>query len=71
MRAETTSERFNVQLRLSGKARVPSGQPLRPIRPIVDQMLVELSPEFDRVGSRVGRRSVAPEQGDSNRRQQL
>jgi hypothetical protein len=40
---------------ISPEARVPPAHPLRPIRQFVDQMLVELSPEFDRLYSRVGR----------------
>jgi transposase len=46
---------------ISPEARVPQDHPLRVIRQVVDQILVELSPEFDRLYSRVGRPSVAPE----------
>ncbi len=46
---------------ISPEARVPQDHPLRMIRQLVDQILVELSPEFDRLYSRVGRPSVAPE----------
>ena len=46
---------------ISPEARVPQDHPLRPIRQVVDRILIELSPEFDRLYSRVGRPSVAPE----------
>jgi len=36
--------------------------PLRPIRAIVDQALRELSPEFAKMYSKVGRPSIPPEQ---------
>jgi transposase len=40
---------------------VPQDHPLRPIRKMVDQALQELSPEFDKMYSRIGRPSVPPE----------
>jgi len=46
---------------LSPEARVPQDHPLRVLRQLVDRILVELSPEFGRLYSRVGRPSVAPE----------
>ncbi len=46
---------------VSCEARVPAGHPLRPIRAIVDEALEELSPEFDRLYSRIGRPSIPPE----------
>lgn len=46
---------------LSCEARVPQDHPLRPIRRIVDQALLVLSPAFDRLYSDVGRPSIAPE----------
>lgn len=42
--------------------RVPQSHPLRPIRKMVDAALKELSPEFERMYSVVGRPSVPPEQ---------
>jgi transposase len=46
---------------VSCEARVPAGHPLRPIRAIVDEALAALSPEFDRLYSRIGRPSIPPE----------
>jgi transposase len=46
---------------VSCEARVPAGHPLRPIRALVDEALEELSPEFDRLYSRIGRPSIPPE----------
>src|SRR5512138_75505 len=42
--------------------RVPPDHPLRPMRTMVDGVLQELSPEFNRLYSRVGRPSIPPEQ---------
>ena len=41
--------------------RIPQDHPLRPMRTMVDRVLRELSPEFDRVYAKVGRPSIAPE----------
>jgi transposase len=41
--------------------RVPQDHPLRPIRAMVDTVLHELSPVFDRLYSKVGRPSIPPE----------
>ena len=46
---------------LSPEARVPQDHPLRPIRAMVDQALAELDPLFERMYSRIGRPSIAPE----------
>lgn len=46
---------------VSCEARVPSDHPLRPIRAIVDEALEVLSPEFERLYSKIGRPSIAPE----------
>jgi transposase len=46
---------------VSCEARVPSDHPLRPIRAIVNQALVGLSPELARLYSRIGRPSIPPE----------
>ena len=46
---------------LSPEARVPKDHPLRPIRAMVDQALLELDPLFRRLYSRIGRPSIAPE----------
>ena len=41
--------------------RVPKDHPLRTIKAVADEALKRLSPEFDRMCSRVGRASVPPE----------
>ena len=41
--------------------RVPADHPLRPLRAMVDTVLTELSPQFARLYSRVGRPSIPPE----------
>jgi transposase len=41
--------------------RVPAEHPLRPMRAMVDIVLKELSPQFARLYSRVGRPSIPPE----------
>ncbi len=46
---------------VSAEARVPQEHPLRAIRTMVDQVLVELPPEFDWLYAPVGRPSIAPE----------
>jgi transposase len=46
---------------ISPEARVPQDHPLRVIRQLVDGMLADLSPEFDRLYASTGRPSVPPE----------
>jgi transposase len=46
---------------LSPDKRVPQDHPLRPIRKLVDQVLKEMSPQFARLYSKVGRPSIPPE----------
>jgi len=46
---------------LSPEARVRKDHPLRAIRAMVDEVLTQLSPQFDRMYARVGRPSIAPE----------
>ncbi len=46
---------------ISPETRIPQDHPLRAIRRLVDAVLVELSPAFDRLYARTGRPSVAPE----------
>ena len=41
--------------------RIPAEHPLRVMRPLVDAVLRELSPQFAELYSRVGRPSIAPE----------
>ena len=46
---------------VSLEERVPRDHPLRTIRTVADEALKRLSPEFDRMYSKVGRASVPPE----------
>src|SRR5882724_1060192 len=46
---------------LSPEKRVRKDHPLRAIRAMVDEILKQLSPEFERMYSSVGRPSIAPE----------
>ena len=46
---------------ISPDARVPHDHPLRAIRTLVDEVLVELSPRFETLYARVGRPSIPPE----------
>jgi transposase len=46
---------------ISPEQRVPADHPLRPIRAMMDELLEELSPHFDRIYSSTGRPSIAPE----------
>jgi transposase len=41
--------------------RIPGGHPLRAVRQLVDVVLAEMSPEFDRLYAERGRRSIPPE----------
>ena len=47
---------------ISPEQRVPLDHPLRPIRAMTDAILRELSPEFARLYSDIGRPSIPPEQ---------
>jgi transposase len=46
---------------ISAEQRVPKDQPLRAVRRMVDEALKRLSAEFERMYSKVGRPSIAPE----------
>src|SRR6202051_4164293 len=46
---------------VSPEKRVPADHPLRPIRKMVDEILKEMSPKFQKLYSDVGRPSIAPE----------
>jgi len=46
---------------VSPDKRVPADHPLRPIRKMVDKILKEMSPQFAKLYSDVGRPSIAPE----------
>jgi transposase len=47
---------------ISPEDRIPQDHPLRAIRMLVEVVLKELSPQFDRLYSHTGRPSIAPEQ---------
>src|SRR5215472_2434437 len=47
---------------ISPEQRVRKDHPLRPIRTMVDQVLKQLSPEFDKMYAKAGRPSIPPEQ---------
>jgi transposase len=47
---------------IAPEQRVRKDHPLRPIRAMVDDVLKELSPEFQKMYSKVGRPSIPPEQ---------
>jgi len=46
---------------ISPEQRVPKDHPLRPIRKMVDEILVELSPRLKKLYSKIGRPSIPPE----------
>jgi transposase len=46
---------------VSPERRVPADHPLRPIRRMVDEVLKQMSPQFGKLYSEVGRPSIAPE----------
>ncbi len=46
---------------ISPEKRVPADHPLRPLRKVVDEILKEMSPKFQKLYSKVGRPSIAPE----------
>ena len=46
---------------LSPEERIPANHPLRPVRSMVDEVLEALSGQFERMYSRLGRPSIAPE----------
>src|SRR5215475_4682339 len=47
---------------ISPEQRVRKDHPLRPIRAMVDEVLMKLSPEFQKMYAKVGRPSIPPEQ---------
>jgi transposase len=46
---------------ISPEQRVPADHPLRAMRKMTDEIFKQLSPRFDKLYSRVGRPSIAPE----------
>ena len=51
-----------VMMLSTGEELIPLGHPIRRIRPVVDEILAGLEPEFDRMYALKGRPSVPPEQ---------
>ena len=58
----TDQQQSHVFSYISPEQRVRSDHPLRPIRTIVDEILKELSPRFNKMYAKVGRPSIPPEQ---------
>jgi len=58
----TDQQQAHVFSYISPEQRVRKDHPLRPIRTMVDKVLKELSPEFNKMYSKVGRPSIPPEQ---------
>src|ERR1700684_1944106 len=58
----TDQQQGHVFSYISPEQRVRKDHPLRPIRAMVDKVLKELSPEFTKMYSKVGRPSIPPEQ---------
>jgi transposase len=60
MRGEDTQQSTMFSF-LSPEQRVPGGHPLRPIRTLVDRVLLRLSARFEQMYAATGRPSIAPE----------
>jgi transposase len=58
----TDQQQNHVFSYLSPEQRVRKDHPLRPIRTMVDEILKQLSPQFDKMYAKVGRPSIPPEQ---------
>ena len=58
----TDQQQNHVFSYISPEQRVPRDHPLRPIRTMVDEILKQLSPRFNKMYSKVGRPSIPPEQ---------
>jgi transposase len=58
----TDQQQSHVFSYISPEQRVPRDHPLRPIRKMVDEILKELSLQFNKMYSKVGRPSIPPEQ---------
>src|SRR5258708_37075920 len=58
----TDQQQGDVFSYISPGQRVRKDHPLRPVRAMVDKGVKELSPEFDKMYSKVGRPSIPPEQ---------
>ena len=58
----TDQQQTHVFSYISPEQRVRSNHPLRPIRTMVDEILKQLSPHFNKMYAKVGRPSIPPEQ---------
>ena len=58
----TDQQQAHVFSYLSPEQRVRKDHPLRPIRMMVDEILKQLSPQFNKMYAKVGRPSIPPEQ---------
>ncbi len=58
----TDQQQSHVFSYISAEQRVPRDHPLRPIRTMVDEILKQLSPQFDKMYAKIGRPSIPPEQ---------
>src|SRR5262250_2810321 len=58
----TDQQQTHVFSYISPDQRVRSDHPLRPIRTMVDEILKQLSPQFNKMYAKVGRPSIPPEQ---------
>jgi len=58
----TDQQQSRVFSYVSAEQRVRRGHPLRPIRTMVDKILKQFSPPFDKMYAKVGRPSIPPEQ---------
>ncbi len=58
----TDQQQSHVFSYISSEQRVPRDHPLRPIRTMVDEILKQLSPQFNKMYAKVGRPSIPPEQ---------
>ncbi|HVI08076.1 MAG TPA: IS5 family transposase [Candidatus Binatia bacterium] len=58
----TDQQQDHVFSYISPEQRVRKDHPLRPIRTMVDEILKQLSPQFDKMYAKVGRPSIPPEQ---------
>jgi hypothetical protein len=58
----TDQQQSHVFSYISPEQRVRKDHPLRPIRTMVDEILKQLSPQFNKMYAKVGRPSIPPEQ---------
>jgi transposase len=58
----TDQQQSHVFSYISPEQRVRKDHPLRPIRMMVDEILKQLSPQFNKMYAKVGRPSIPPEQ---------